>query len=149
MQGDQIEYALHSRTGGQFRGVYACDRLPLNLPHRRPLIIIANTDPSDRQGEHWVLIRLGPNRTGEFFDSLGQPPKPIFRRYMDRFCTRWISNVDQQLQSIISYYCGHYVIFYALFSSIGYSMHEILSSFTSDNSLNDHIVHSFVCRNIL
>lgn len=147
MNGDEIEYTLHGRCRGQFVGVFARDRLPTRLPRRRPLVIVCNTDPHYRTGEHWISMYLDVDSRGEYFDSFGQEPLPIFRRFLDRHCTTWIRN-ERQLQSVISRFCGHYVIFYCLYRCFGYTMRDIDNCFTTDTSLNDAIVHAIVCRMI-
>jgi len=46
--------------------VYA-DRLP-----NEPRLLVCNTDPSHRLGEHWVVIYVDDEgRYGEYFDSFG------------------------------------------------------------------------------
>jgi hypothetical protein len=146
MDGERIDFALRSRCP-QFIGVFASDRLPIHLPSRRPLLLVANTMPHKHKGEHWVAFCFN-NSTGEYFDSLGEPPPPRFRRYLDRFCNTWIHN-GGQLQSVLSQFCGHYCIFYCLYRALDYSFKQILNCFTSDTTLNDYIAHNFVCSSIL
>ena len=55
MNSSTIEHFLSSRCRGQFMGVFSSDTLPTNIK-KRPAIIVANTDPSDRGGEHWICI---------------------------------------------------------------------------------------------
>lgn len=142
MNQDAIDYALMGRCGGKFIGVFARDRLPKYLPSRRPLILVANTDPSNKPGSHWVVLYI--DSKGEYFDSLGRPPEHnIFIRYLDKFCTSWTYN-NRQLQSAISYFCGQYCILFSLYRSLDYSMKDILGIFSADTGLNDYITHGFV-----
>lgn len=141
MNTDQIEYALHARCRGQFLGVFPRNRLPKYLPHRRPLLIVANTGKASSAGIHWVALYI--DHKGEYFDSLGQPPQDnIFVRYLDHFCTSWTYN-NQQLQSMISYWCGQYVVLYGLYRCQGYSMRDIVRMFAkNDTHYNDVLVHA-------
>ena len=90
---------------------------------------------------------LGKDGNGEFFDSFGRSPLPLFYDFMDKHCINWIFN-DEQLQSVISRFCGHYCVFYCLFKSLHYSMVSIVNCFSNDTSLNDVIVHDFVCNKL-
>ena len=146
MNTDEIEFALRNKCLEQFLGVFAADKLPSQLPASRPLLMVCNTDTSDKEGRHWICIRI--DAVGEYFDSLGGDVPLVFKRYLNRFCTSWQTNV-KQLQSAVSYYCGHYCIFYCLYRSIGYSLQDILDVFSTDTGLNDVIVHTFVCRGIM
>ena len=146
MNSDEIRDVLLPKCRGQFLGVFPCDRLPRVLPNRRPLFIVANTDPHDKPGEHWIAMYFGRNAKGEYFDSLGQPAPLIFKRYLNRYCKSW-KTVGRQLQSAISFYCGHYVVYYCLYRSIGYGMNAISRVFSNDTALNDAFVHSLVCGN--
>src|SRR5580698_7626499 len=126
-----IEKALKKRCGRKFFGVYAIDRLPPDLPQRRPLMMICNTDPHDKKGEH--------------FDSFGRLPEHIISSYLNKNCSVWTYN-ERQLQSVVSYFCGQYCIFYCLYRSVGYDLDNILKCFGRDTGLNDWFVHDFICR---
>jgi len=141
----RIHMILNSKCKHRFLGVFAKDRLPAKLPAKRPLILVCNTDPHYKCGEHWIVIFIGRADTAEYFDSYGEEPLPIFRRYLDKFSSRWIHN-EKRLQSVMSRLCGHYCIFYSLFKCLDYSMKDITNSFVeNDTTLNDYMVHRFVC----
>ena len=110
-------------------------------------MLVCNTDPSHRPGEHWIAIYLDSNGTGEYFDSFGMEPKPIFRRFLNRHCVSYVRN-HEQLQSAISRFCGHYCVFYCLFKRLDYKMKDIVNCFGRDTALNDFVVHKFVCENL-
>lgn len=146
MDTQEIFRLLARRCKGTFLGVFAKDTLPAILPPRRPLLLVCNTDPKSKPGEHWIAMYIGRNGRGEYFDSLGREPCSTFRRYLYKFC----ANVDinkQQIQSSISAFCGHYCVFYCLFKYLHYDMSSILNCFSKDTALNDAIVHKFVCHN--
>jgi hypothetical protein len=138
MNTDQIDRIL-KRNIGNFDGVFSRDRLPV-----KPRLLVCNTDPSNRPGQHWIAIYVGEDGRGEYFDSLACEPLDTFRRYMDRHCLNWTCN-DRQLQSVVSRFCGHYCIYYCLLRSRGLDMRRIVSSFTNDTGFNDVLVHAFIC----
>jgi hypothetical protein len=138
MNTDQIDRIL-KRNVDCFDGVFSCDRLP-----NEPRLLVCNTDPSNRPGEHWIAICVDYRGRGEYFDSFGREPSDNFRRYMNRHCVNWIYN-DRQLQSVASRFCGHYCIYYCLLRSRGLDMRRIVGSFTNDTGFNDVMVHAFIC----
>lgn len=145
MDSNDIRKILRAKCRTTFVGVYASDRLPARLPARRPILLVANTDPHFKPGQHWIAIYFGRDNRGEYFDSLGRPPSEIFRRYMDRMCVVW-TREDRQLQSAASRFCGHYAIFFCLLKTLGHSSNSIYGQFTHDTGLNDVIAHGFVCK---
>ena len=39
-------------------------------------MLVCNTDPAHRAGEHWVVMYVDDEgKFGEYFDSLGRPPR--------------------------------------------------------------------------
>ena len=143
MNAREIFRKLKRRCGDIFLGVFACDRLPARLPPRRPLMLICNTDPHNKPGEHWIAIYV--DSRGEYFDSYGMETPLIFKTFLNRYCSSWIRN-NVQLQSVISSFCGHYCVFYCLLKSLKYDMKSILVCFTADTMLNDTIVNRYVCH---
>jgi len=140
MNTEQIERLIR-RHVRDFDGVFSIDRLPSN-----PRLLVCNTDPSHRPGEHWVAMYVdGKGCHGEYFDSFGRPPPATLRRYLDKHCMYWNFN-DKQLQSAVSRFCGHYCVFYCILRSRDIDMSRIVSSFTSDTGFNDVLVHGFICR---
>ena len=148
MNTDDIFKLLAKRCKYKLLGIFPCDRLPNQLPPRRPLLLVCNTDPHDKPGEHWITIYLGENATGEYFDSFGNDAPAVFCKYLDKHCATWTSNA-MQAQSVLTKFCGHYCVFYCLFKCLDYSMEQILNCFSStDTTLNDFMVHKFVCENL-
>ena len=138
---------LSKRCRGQLLGIFAADKLPRRLPAKRPLMLICNTDPHHKPGEHWIAMYLAEDGSGEYFDSFGREPMPIFRNFLERHCQSYIFN-HEQLQSVLSGFCGHYCVFYCLFKRLYYSLNFIVNCFGNDTMLNDTIVHKFVCENL-
>lgn len=121
-----------------FQGVFSIDTLP-----DKPRLLVCNTDPSHKPGEHWIAIFVDSRRHGEYFDSFGRKPSGVLENYMNVNCIDWIYNA-RQLQSIVSSRCGQYCIFYCMFRCRGFDLTSIVSLFTRDTGFNDSIVRGFV-----
>ena len=128
-------------------GVFPADRLPRRISTKRPLLLVCNTDPHNKPGEHWIAMYLSKDGTGEYFDSLGETVPPIFSDFLERHCTNYVFN-EEQLQSVPSRFCGHYCVFYCLYKMLDYNLNSIVNCFSNDTMLNDNIVHRFVCENL-
>ena len=144
MDATKIKHLLAKRCGRAFLGVFPIDMLPKTLPSHRPLLLDCNNKPHDNRGEHWILFI---DSTGEYFNSFAQPPLSTFRHYLENFCNSYVTNT-KVIQSTVSYSCGHFCVFYCLMKMLDYSMKDIEAAFSNDNSLNDLIVHRFVCHNL-
>jgi len=147
MNTSDIERILNNKCKSIFLGVFAKDRLPDRLPSKRPLLLVCNTDTHDKPGTHWIVLYVGENSRGEYFDSFAERPEKTFKRFLDVHCTSWIAN-ELRLQSVLSKFCGHYCIFYCLFKCLDYDIQSITSCFVDDTALNDWIVHKFVCDSL-
>ena len=147
MDSTRLFRLLSRRCRGQLLGIFASNKLPRDLPRKRPLMLVCNTDPNYKPGRHWIVIYVDKEGSGEYFDSFGEPPPDIFRKYLYKCCSRWTFN-NEQLQSVLSAFCGHYCVFYCLFKYLGYSMRTILNCFSNDTALNDFMVHKFVCDHL-
>jgi hypothetical protein len=144
MNSTQIDKVLRNVGKDVFYGVYACDQLPKIT--RLPALVIANTDPARRSGEHWIAMYINVDKSGELFDSLAQnPPKNDFVAYMNKNCSRWTCSV-KQLQSAVSILCGNYVVVYSILRLRGLPLRSIEDKFSSDTGLNDFIVHRYACQ---
>lgn len=125
---------------GIFQGVYSIDTLP-----ESPRLLVCNTDPSHKPGEHWIALHVDSRRRGEYFDSFGRKPPRVIEDYMNEHCVDWLFNT-KQLQSVVSSYCGFYCCYYCVFKCRGVDLTCIINSFTNDTGFNDSIVRNFVCR---
>jgi hypothetical protein len=137
MNTTKIERLLGNQLN--FQGVYSSDTLPAT-----PRLLVCNTDPKWKPGEHWIAIYVDKNGYGEYFDSFGRPPNKHFERYMDLKCSRWTFN-RKQLQSRISSFCGYYCCLFIVLRSRGFDMTKICGMFTIDTGYNDWLVHRFLC----
>ena len=76
MDNSQIDYILNAslkNTGTLYLGSYAADQVR-NTSSFYPCCLIANTDPSELPGMHWVAIFYPNPNELEFFDSGGNSP---------------------------------------------------------------------------
>ena len=129
-----------------FEGVFAADTLPVRL-QKRPALLIANTDPITKPGQHWVAFYIGKNGEGEYWDSYGMPPLvPNHKRFLNRLCKKWTYN-HTSLQSLDSEVCGEYCALYLIHRAHGISLHQFLKKrFTTDPEKNDQVVRQLFKR---
>jgi len=143
MKTDEIRSALCNTK--LFEDVYNVD----TLPARSRGLLVCNLEPSYSPGTHWVAIYVDPRgKRAEYFDSFGRGPCKTIKEYLDRRCKRWTHNT-RQLQSVVSWLCGHYCIHYCMLRSSGIKMREIANSLSTDTAFSDALVHAFVCRRLL
>ena len=71
---------LNPVTNQYFDGIYSADTL--KEIREKPDLIICNTDPSNKPGEHWVLFFFSDNSV-DFFDSLGRDIKYYGSIFLD------------------------------------------------------------------
>jgi hypothetical protein len=135
MNTTEIERLLANQPG--FQGVFSSDKLP-----QKPRLLVCNTDPSWKPGEHWIAIYVDKNGRGEYFDSFGRKPDKHFERYLNFNCASW-TFTKKRLQSSISSFCGYYCCLYILLKVKGLDMNKL---FTNDTGYNDWLVHSIVCQ---
>lgn len=158
MNTNTIEYAL-SKIASSYKKKYhkglihhvcACDLLP-KIPQSGDVILIVNTDSSDKPGSHWQGIWITSTRQKErisyFFDSYGQTPyntniRAFIKNNSDR--TTWN---NKQIQSLQSYSCGEYCCLFALSMSQNKSLRCFFRQFEDNFEKNDETVHMlYVCN---
>ena len=116
---------LNPVTNQYFDGIYSADTL--KEIREKPDLIICNTDPSNKPGEHWVLFFFSDNSV-DFFDSLGRDIKYYGSIFLD-FIANFVTNYEQSLQRmqpLKSDLCGQYCLYYAFAKCNGLSMDEII-----------------------
>ena len=124
----ELNCAVKSRRGdiGQrlgFMGTFPIDRIP--SPVRFPCCVIANTDPSSMPGEHWVVLLIKPDGSGEFFDSFGLPPSVYgFHRW---FPSHRVTVNPVMLQKSEAS-CGYFCLYYLYHRASGLRMGQIVHS---------------------
>ena len=128
-------------TSPLFRGVFAANNLPRIVQH--PCVLIANTDPSNKPGSHWVAFHIDEFGRGEFFDSYGIPPiVKMHHEFLSRQCSTWTYN-EKQLQSPTSDVCGEWVALFLAHRSRDLSMQEFMYFFNNRTcDENDQLARS-------
>ena len=134
--------------GATFLGIYARDRLSVNIPDG-PSLMVCNTKEHTHPGEHWIAMYFHPDdESAEYFDSFGEAPPPSFATYMLKHAKHIECN-DKQIQSVVSMYCGHYIVLFCAFRSIRYGIRKFTTLFCSDFGLNDFLTLNLVCKLIV
>lgn len=129
-------------TNIYFDGIFSIDTLK-NI-HETPELIICNTDPSDKPGEHWVLFFFHQNSV-DFFDSLGRDITYYGSLFLD-FVKNFADDCKQSLrrtQPLNSDLCGHYCLYYAYAKCHGNSMEKIIDSMISPKYVIDVVKKNF------
>ena len=123
------------------QGVFPRDKLP--IVNKYPSGLIANTDPHDQPGTHWVAMYFISPWESEFFDSYGFPPDTYgMDGYIERDVTRYN---NKPFQGLTSDTCGHYCLFYLFHRARNVDMDAIQAKFRShDTQWNDSQVATFV-----
>ena len=122
-------------------GVYPSDKVPIiNI---FPSCLIANTDPHDLPGTHWVAMYFVSPYESEFFDSYGYPPETYD---MDRYLLQDNTYYnDKPLQGLTSDTCGDYCLFYLFHRARNVNLNTIQAKFRRhDSQWNDAQVATFV-----
>ena len=115
MNTKQIWQALTNdvNTEKYFDGVFSYDTLK-NIK-QRPRLIVCNTDPSYKKGEHWILFFFNSDNSVDFFDSLGNEPSYYgdeFVKIIAKFSNYYYVG-NNPIQSVNSNLCGFYCLWYA------------------------------------
>ena len=136
MYTSQLKRALERNrdTRHLWRNVVASDMLPRRIP-KRPGIIIANTDPSTRPGQHWVAYYFTDSCV-TYFDSYGRAPasKMMRLRKNQRYFGRRIQGTGNM--------CGEYCLYFVL--TMIYNLN--FDCFGTDLEANDRLVKRLVKR---
>ena len=123
------------------RGVFPSDKLPIVSEY--PSTLIANTDPHDQPGTHWIAMYFVTPDESEFFDSYGFPPETYD---MDEYVLRESTYFnDKPLQGLTSDVCGDYCLFYLLHRARNVDLNTIQAKFKRyDSQWNDAQVAQFI-----
>lgn len=127
-----------------FVGVFASDTLP-TIIKRKPALLICNTQPIRKPGEHWIAIYIDKHNFGEYFDSFGLPPHNIYiSKFLKRNCVKTKCN-RKMIQSLFSNYCGHFCIMYSYYKAMNKSLEAYVKIFNNKNlPVNNSIVINFL-----
>ena len=130
----QIIHVLSSNpvTEKSFGGVYPIDYLEQIV--QKPHFIVCNTDTSEGEEKHWIVIFFSENDV-DFFDSLGNNPSEYGNRFI-KFMKKFADNCNystNRIQPINSDLCGQSCIFFSHKRCQGYDMKYIVNNFPDPN----------------
>ena len=123
-------------------GVYAADEIPLTVQLSHGFI--ANTDPKQKPGKHWIAF-LYVNGVLECFDSYGKSPDQYstsFKHFMSKYSRLKVNT--KRLQSSDTTVCGQYCLFFLMCRTRGQPMEQIVNMFEQNYYLNDQFVYNFI-----
>ena len=133
MNSSEIRNRLKGYKG--FVGVFPCDRLPELIPGQA---LIANTDPHDKPGQHWVAFYRSKTGSLEYFDSFGLPPLvDDLRKYINRGAHSKFSYSRIQVQDASAETCGNHCIAFVKHRLLDQPFVNLLAHFTSVLTDND------------
>ena len=149
MNTKQIWQALtcNTKTEPNFDGVFPINELK-NIKDK-PELIICNTDPSNKLGQHWVLFFFH-NDTVDFFDSLGKNMEYYGEEFIN-FAKRFSSKFQISLmrtQPKNTSLCGQYCLYFAYKRCTGEEMDNIIKSMVSPDHVLCFVNSNFkFCKN--
>ena len=113
----------HEGEYAHFARVFSSD----NIPHEFdawPATLIANTDPADEPGEHWVaMYQHRQHAPIEFFDSYGNNPLDY-----DMHLPFDVDIINtHQLQHDASRACGHYCVYFVTLRPLASTAHSLIA----------------------
>lgn len=131
-----------------FLGVLPCDHIPKIQIKDLPVFFIANTDPSQRPGMHWIAIYVHRDGVSYFFDSFGNKPDSIrfptaFQDFLKNNSSR-ILHSNRQVQDDFADTCGQHCVFFLYHVLKGYDYDDVMKMYYDDLFKNDKMVSLFV-----
>ena len=124
-----IRYYLSSI---RWLGLFARDKLTDLTQLKRYVVVVFNTDPHVKPGQHWLAIYRSCNWHLECFDSFGMPP--FYYKLSTLFVYFYIS-----LQSFSSALCGNYAIYFIFLRSRNVLFNKIILFLKSRSNSNLHL----------
>ena len=108
----QLRHALLTKTVTQSSFNYIISRDILQYIQQCPKMIIVNTDNSEGNGEHWILMYFPSEKSVEVYDSLGTN-KENYEKDIQLFSNRFniIKICKVRVQSKLPNICGYYCFF--------------------------------------
>lgn len=120
-----------------FLGVFSCDKLLNEHFPKKECFVIVNTAPSNKNGEHWILLYNKKSKT-IIFDSLAKKHAyygMCFLKAVHHFSqhTKTVVSMKKSIQSESSVYCGLFCLYVAHQLARRKSINTILSKFSKNN----------------
>lgn len=141
-----IKEALRQLVGHMDIPYYVCAADTAPKIDKFPTIVIQNSDPIDRPGEHWLAWWAVSDLRCEFFDSFGLPY--VEYPHLDFPIKYIVQDNTKQLQSNESNYCGIWSVRFAHDKTKGLTFHHFMNQWTSlQKEINDRIILKWFMRN--
>ena len=119
-----------------FADVYGADEVPCRGSY--PRCAIANTDPIDLPGQHWVGLFWTAPGQGEFFDSYAITPETYDARWQ---CFQNFEQAPYPIQQWTTDVCGDHTLYYLYHRCRGTPLSTIVQYFSPTHFLyNDTAV---------
>lgn len=115
---------------------------------KRGQFVIANTQRSNKPGEHWVVFYFPEEGPNEFFDSLGHAPE-FYRVHFEKNLRQPYYMTSNRIQDFKSDTCGLYCIYYVVNRYSGITMQTLMNAFDINNKKENDILVVERTRNIL
>lgn len=140
---EELETILRLDPVLDFCGVTAYDRIPTRV-YRYPCGFVANTDPSDKKGEHWISLYFNEQRECQYLCALGTEPYGKLRAFATANSHVVFYN-KRTLQNVVGPMCGYYSAYHLLQASRGKTLEQIINAFDeADPVKNDDKVQSYL-----
>ena len=130
MNTDEIQCILkRAKLGMRFLGVFPADKVPKHGHGDGMSCCVANTDPHDRPGEHWVAFVWKGKELYEYFDPYGMPLETYQTLHETMMLMQqWPRSVSSTaVQPPLSTACGHFCVYFLCFRSRSMSLASIVS----------------------
>ena len=150
MNNHQIDKILNRNplTKKYYKGCVPSDRIPYTYKYGFPYCLCVNTDPSYKDGQHWVAFFIISPTKVEYYDSLGEwPPisRPI-KNFIRKFSQ--VEYNDGIIQNPLSSTCGLHAIYFLLQRCRGRSFIAIIEGLLNKKLHADTFVRKSLRNNI-
>ena len=133
-----------------YHGCFSPDELNNLLISSLPIKLILNLENSNREGSHWIALRIEKSKI-ELFDPLGfrldrWPSIPLpFLHFLQHISYKRKLLISRELQSVQSSLCGFYCIYYFL-AREKFPFRKIVNSFSVSLRKNDKILSDLLYK---
>lgn len=145
IQLDDYFGSIHSPYQKMYLGCFAKDELKTMKPQSK--FAIVNNANEEKSGTHWVCFYACKNQPHiYFFDSYGMPPAEDILHYMQKISKKTKKSIQistMEIQPLGTDACGWYCIYVLTHLASGWSMKDILDTFSWHPHLNDRGLYEY------
>ena len=127
--------------------MYALDQLPVGeTPLLAPFTLVANVQPANLPGLHWIAVWVNAHLEGEIFDPLGLVAPDEVRQWLreQQGVRGRVARSYTMVQHPRSSVCGHFALYYCARRPLCTSLAAFFSHFLSPSlARNYSIVKEF------